>query len=40
MEFQNEVRITEADLKPTFVQVLLLSKGDTFVRILSFNCKN
>ena len=30
---QTEVRITDADLHPMFVQVALLQKGDSFVRI-------
>lgn len=29
---QTEVRITDADLHPMFVQVALLQKGDSFVR--------
>lgn len=29
---QREVRITDADLHPMFVQVALLQKGDSFVR--------
>lgn len=29
---QTEVRITDADLHPMFVQVALLQKGDIFVR--------